>query len=104
MAKPKSPALLTLILLSTVLATPALAGDDHDQARDLYSRGDIQGLGAVLRRAGANTPGDVVGIDLVQQDGAWVYRLDILGSDGHRRTVEVNASGDGDDAQGSPAQ
>jgi uncharacterized membrane protein YkoI len=76
---------------------PASADGDHDRARDLYDHGDIRGLGDVLRRAAAEAPGDVVGVDLVQSDGVWVYRLSILGEDGHRRIIEMNANQAGDD-------
>ena len=101
MGKPCFLSILLLAMLPALSGRPALADGDHDRARDLYAHGDIQRLGAVLKRAAANTPGDVVGIDLVQRSGVWVYRLAILGLDGHRRIVEMNASRD-DDGDGAP--
>ncbi len=79
------------------LTLPASADHDHDRARDLYAHGDITGLDDVLRRAAAEAPGDVVGVALVQRDGIWVYRLSILGEDGHRRIIEMNANQAGED-------
>ena len=106
MGKLNSLSILLLAMLPVVCGRPALADGDHDQARELYAHGEIEGLGSVLKRAAAETPGDVVGIDLVQRDGIWVYRLDILGTDGHRRIVEMNASTDeeGSDASQGAAQ
>jgi len=98
---PNSLSILLLAMLSAVGGRLAFADGDHDRARDLYAHGDIEGLGSVLKRAAADTPGDVVGIDLVQRDGIWVYRLDILGADGHKRIVEMNASRD-DEGGGTP--
>ncbi|MGT2480085.1 PepSY domain-containing protein [Methylobacterium oryzae CBMB20] len=48
-------------------------------------------LDAVLAAARAAVPGDVVSVDLKHDEGHWLYKLRILGADGKRRTVKVDA-------------
>ena len=81
------------VALAIVVPTVAAADDDgdHDRARELYEHGEIRGLGDVLRSVEASAPGDVVSVDLIRVGDAWVYRLQIVASDGHRSTVDVNA-------------
>jgi len=91
------PELKRLVMLSVAMlasfAVSVSAGDrDNDRVRDLYEHGDLRSLADVLRRAHESTEGDVVNVDLVQRDGAWLYRLVIVAPDGHRRTVEIPAT------------
>jgi uncharacterized membrane protein YkoI len=91
-------------VLGVLIAVPCYGGDgDYDRARDLYESGNIRGLSEVLRRAGEAIPGDVVGVDLVQQDGIWVYRLDVVQADGHRRVIDISASMGSESADGGSA-
>jgi uncharacterized membrane protein YkoI len=101
--------LAVLGLAGLVLAAPLAAradddgDDDHDRALDLYERGEIKGLAAILDVVRAKAPGDVVAVDLIRRTDRWVYRFQIVGADGRRKTVEVDAGagvilhdGDGD--------
>ncbi len=45
----------------------------------------------MLEAARSAVPGDVVSVDLKHDDGHWLYKLRILGADGKRRTVKVDA-------------
>jgi uncharacterized membrane protein YkoI len=82
-----------LVVLAGVPVCARADGDgDHDRARELYERGAIRGLDDILRIAAAKVPGEVVAVDLVQLGDRWVYRLQIVASDGRRVIVDVDAS------------
>jgi uncharacterized membrane protein YkoI len=93
----KRMGVLVLVLAGLVLAGPLPAradddgDDDHDRARDLYERGEIKGLAAILDVVRAKAPGDVVAVELIRRADRWVYRFQIVGADGRRKTVEVDA-------------
>jgi uncharacterized membrane protein YkoI len=97
--------MLFLALLG-LSSSPIFAAEvqNHDRARDLYAHGDIRSLDEVLRAVRQSTESDVVDIDLVQRDGAWIYRIEIVAPDGRRKTVEIPAAkDDGDDDGGGSA-
>lgn len=85
--------LLIAAILCSGLAgvAPTRADDDADRARTALERGEIRPLDEVLRAARAVVPGDVVAVDLKSDDGRWLYKLRILGPDGKRRSVKVEA-------------
>jgi uncharacterized membrane protein YkoI len=81
-----------LILVHPLAARAEVDDDgDHDRARDLYERGEIRGLSDILDIVRAQAPGDIVAVDLVQRGDKWVYRLQIVAADGHRKIVDVDA-------------
>lgn len=95
------PLLLALVALASILAPclapclgamPARADDDGERARRALERGEIRPLDAVLAAVRAAVPGDVVALDLKRDDGRWLYKLRILGTDGRRRDVKIDAS------------
>lgn len=64
---------------------------DHDRARDLYEHGEIKGLSNILDIVRAQAPGDIVAVDLIRKANKWVYRFQVVGADGRRKTVDVDA-------------
>ena len=86
------PRPLRLLLIALLLAAaPARADSDGERARAALERGEIRPLDAVLAAAKAAVPGDVVAVDLKRDDGQWLYKLRILGADGRRRDVKIDA-------------
>jgi uncharacterized membrane protein YkoI len=85
--------LATLCLLASLsgAARPARGSEDADRARRALEKGEIRPLDEVLRAAREAAPGDVVAVDLKHDEGRWLYKLRILGTDGKRRTVKVDA-------------
>jgi uncharacterized membrane protein YkoI len=83
----------TLCLLASLsgAARPARGSEDADRARRALEKGEIRPLDEVLRAAREAAPGDVVAVDLKHDEGRWLYKLRILGTDGKRRTVKVDA-------------
>ncbi|MDX8481507.1 hypothetical protein RFN28_24025 [Mesorhizobium sp. VK24D] len=84
---------LTGLIFAQPLAVRADEDDDgdHDRARDLYEHGEIEGLAKILDVVRAKAPGDVVAVDLVRLGSKWIYRLQVIGADGRRKVVEVDA-------------
>lgn len=66
---------------------PALAGDDHERARDALSAGEIQPLTAILGRAEQLLGGRMIEAELEREDGLWVYEVKLLRPNG--RVVEA---------------
>ncbi len=81
-----------LLLIALMLAAvPAHADSDGERARAALERGEIRPLDAVLAAAKTAVPGDVVAVDLKHDDGRWLYKLRIIGADGRRRDVKIDA-------------
>lgn len=85
------PLFAVLTLLAGAAPAPALAGDDHDEARALLSRGEILPLGRILQIAQARVPGDVIEVELERDDGVWRYEVKVLTSTGRVREVKLDA-------------
>ncbi len=88
---PRRAALVCLLAGLACAGLPARASEDADRARRALEKGEIRPLDEVLRAARAAVPGDVVSVDLKHDDGHWLYKLRVLGADGKRRTVKVDA-------------
>lgn len=68
-----------------------LADDDHDQARQALERGEALPLGGILSEVRKAVPGEVVGIELEHEHGAWVYEIKVIQAGGMRAEVLVDA-------------
>ena len=82
---------LAALVLCTPLAARADEDGDHDLARDLYEDGEIHALVDILRVVNQQAPGDIVAIDLIKQGDRWIYRFQVVASDGRRTIVDVDA-------------
>ncbi|RUW27767.1 hypothetical protein EN858_01425 [Mesorhizobium sp. M4B.F.Ca.ET.215.01.1.1] len=84
---------LTAFVLVQPVGTHADEDDDgdHDRARDLYEQGEIKGLADILDIVRTQAPGDVVAVKLVRRANKWVYRFQVVGADGRRTIVDVDA-------------
>ena len=89
---PRRALLPALALLAVLAPGPSARADsDGERARQALERGEIRPLDAVLAAAKAAVPGDVIALDLKRDDGRWLYKLRILGADGKRREVKIDA-------------
>jgi uncharacterized membrane protein YkoI len=84
-------AMLGFAALALPLAAAAHDDHDHDRARDLFERGEIYSLRDAMRIVAGQVQGDIVGVDLLPVGDHWVYRFQIVTSDGRRSTVDVDA-------------
>ena len=84
--------LLPIFLLS-LLGTPALAdGDDQDRARRALEAGEIRPLSEILAAVEAALAGRVIEVELEQDDGEWIYELELVSPEGRIYEVEINAA------------
>ncbi|HEY7607656.1 MAG TPA: PepSY domain-containing protein [Alphaproteobacteria bacterium] len=84
------------IALIALLAAPALADEDdkhdHDRARRALERGEVLPLERILAAVRAQVPGEVVGVELEREHGAWVYEVRVIDPSGRRLDVRVDAA------------
>ena len=101
--RPSLRSLAGILLAAILTAGPAMADDhghgrgngddDHDLARELYEHGTIRPLSQVLAAVAQRVPGDVVAVDLIQnQDDSWIYVVQVVTADGRRIAVNVDAA------------
>ncbi len=93
-AKQKWPVVFALGLMALGASAPANAEegeDEHEVARELYQHGQISSLETVVDRLRKTTTGDVVGVDLIQLSGHWIYRFQVIAPDGHRILIDMDA-------------
>jgi len=92
--------LAALGMAALVLASPLVVraqddDDDHDRARDLHERGEIEGLADIMAIVRAKAPGEIVAVDLIRAGDKWIYRFQVVAADGRRRIVDVDAGAGG---------
>jgi len=80
-----------LILAAALVAAgggaPAFARD-HDDARRAVDAGEIRPYADILNVVKGKLPGEVVGVKLEREAGAWMYELRVL--DGKGRLLEIH--------------
>jgi uncharacterized membrane protein YkoI len=88
--------ILILPLLLAVAAWPApvhmaLADSDkdHDRARQILAKKEILPLDQVLAKVHAEVPGDVIDVELEEEDKLWIYEFKIIEPTG--KVVKINA-------------
>ena len=83
-----------LILAAALLAagggTSAFARD-HDDARRAVEAGEIRPLAEILATIKEKLPGEVVGVKLEREGGAWAYELRVVGDKGRLLEIHVDA-------------
>ncbi len=82
-------ALAAAVLLACGEA-PAVARD-HDEARRAVEAGEIRPLADILNAVRDKLPGQVVGVKLEQEQGAWVYEFRVVDAKGRLFEVYVDA-------------
>lgn len=88
-------ALSTAVILS---GGQVLAGDkddkraEHDRVREALKRGEVQPLTTILSTATQAVPGDVIEVELEEDDDVLVYEIKVLTAQGRVREVKIEAS------------
>jgi len=86
---------LAVLALALPLLTPAARADDrrdHERARAAVQAGLVLPLPALLERVQRHTPGQVLEVELEQEDGRWIYELKLLQPGGQLVKLEVDAA------------
>jgi uncharacterized membrane protein YkoI len=83
----------TLVLAAALLVlggTSAFAGD-HEEARRAVEAGEIRPLAEILTTIKGKIPGEVVGVKLEREAGAWMYELRVVDGQGRLFEIHVDA-------------
>ena len=82
-----------LFALALVLAAaPANADSDQDRARAAVQAGQVLSLKTILERLEREHPGQVLEVELEQEDRQWVYEVKLLQAGGRLVKLELDAS------------
>ncbi|MDE2376743.1 PepSY domain-containing protein [Bradyrhizobium sp.] len=82
-----------LILAAALLAAggaPSLARD-QDDARRAVEAGEIRPLAEILTMVRQKLPGEIVGVKLEREAGAWTYELRVVDGKGRLFEIHVDA-------------
>jgi uncharacterized membrane protein YkoI len=88
-------ALLALPLLAPAL--PARANDrrrreEQERVRRAIAEGRIRPLSEILAMVRSQLGGEVIGVELDEEEGLYVYEIKVLTRGGRRRELEVDAA------------
>lgn len=81
-----------LLMLVTMPGHSLQADEDADRARMLQQQGDILPLEQVIESAMAVKSGQILETELDEEDGRYVYELEILDDRGQVWELELDAS------------
>jgi uncharacterized membrane protein YkoI len=81
-----------LLILVALPGHSLQADDDSDYARMLKQRGDILPLEQVIESAMAVKSGQILETELDEEDGRYIYELEILDDRGQVWELELDAS------------
>ena len=81
-----------MLLAASAASADERGNDGHDQALELLEHGEIHSLREILASIARQFDGEVVGVELIQVNERWVYRLQIVDRQGHRTFVDVDAN------------
>jgi uncharacterized membrane protein YkoI len=65
--------------------------EDHDVAREAMKRGEIMPLERVVAEVRKTISGNIVGVELENKHGTWVYEFKVLAPDGSMIDVYADA-------------
>ena len=68
------------LLVGSLALQPAWSGskDDHNRARQAVQAGQVLPLRSVLERLEREHPGQVMEVELEQEEGRWIYEVKLL--------------------------
>ena len=82
---------VTAFILLCLLVQSGYA-DDHDEAQRLLQQGKVQPLEKLLDNVLTKVPGKVLEVELEEEDGHYIYELEVLRPDNSVVEVKVNAA------------
>ena len=86
------PALLLLPILLFAAGTGAHAGDDHERARDALREGRILPLERIVESAKQQFGGDVLDVNLEDEEDGFRYELKLIAPDGRILKLDYDAA------------
>lgn len=88
---------LAVLFMLMALAQPASQasfaadGADHDRARQAVQAGDVLPLRTILERVEREYPGQVMEVELGQENAEWVYEIKLLRKGGALMKLKILA-------------
>lgn len=67
-----------ITLLATLLTTGMAWAGDHERARSLLEQGKILSLSEIMNQTRSQFPGKVLEVELEEEDGLIVYKIEFL--------------------------
>jgi uncharacterized membrane protein YkoI len=94
--RPRPALLLALLLSLSFAAPPGQAAADERPSQDeilaAVRRGEMRPLAEIEALLQDRLPGKVIKVELERRRGMWVYEFKVLGAEGRRSDVYVDAS------------
>ncbi|WP_306831470.1 PepSY domain-containing protein [Neorhizobium huautlense] len=85
--------LIKASLISALLLAAPAAGvaKDLDTLRDAVKRGDVLPLSVLQKKLRARYPGDIIRVELDEDDGRFIYEFKVLQANGRLYEIEMDA-------------
>ncbi|TNF60739.1 MAG: peptidase [Burkholderiales bacterium] len=83
---------LSCVLALCLVMAPAHADSDQDRARAAVQAGQVLPLRTVLERIEREHPGQVLEVELEDEDGRWIYEVRLLQPAGRLVRLELDAA------------
>ncbi len=83
---------LAVVLLTALVSPPAHADSEQDRARAAVQAGKVLPLKTLLERLERDHPGQVLEVELEQEDGRWIYEIKVLQPGGRLVKLELDAA------------
>lgn len=82
----------SLLLFGLLVASTALADDDHERARAALERGEVLPLSTILARLAPVIGQDIIEAEFDREQGRWIYEITYVDGDGRLIEIEVDAA------------
>lgn len=83
---------LAVVLAMVLVSPPVLADSEQDRARAAVQAGKVLPLKTLLERLEREHPGQVLEVELEQDDGRWIYEIKLLQPGGRLVKLELDAA------------
>ncbi|MDO5898741.1 PepSY domain-containing protein [Agrobacterium sp. Azo12] len=78
-------------MLSLTLASINATAKDLDRLRDAVKRGDVLPLSVLQEKLRISYPGDIIKVELDEDDGRFIYEFKVLQANGRLYEIEMDA-------------
>ena len=78
-------------MLSLTLAPNNATAKDLDRLRDAVKRGDVLPLSVLQEKLRISYPGDIIKVELDEDDGRFIYEFKVLQANGRLYEIEMDA-------------
>ncbi len=82
---------LTVVCPALLMSGPGAQARDHDAVRQAVERGEIRALADILNGLSGKLPGDIVGVEIEQKNGRWLYEFRAVDGNGRLYEIYVDA-------------